>query len=94
LSTHAVLGFSNNLWGPGNEGVGDRNNSTHAQKEQFQHYLNKYIRNFWIGFASISSVKVFVPTCVIYKKDSGDEHKFCTTLMEKTVGEIGILNSH
>jgi hypothetical protein len=30
---------------------------------------------------------------MILKKDSGDEHKFCTTLMEKTVGEIGILNS-
>jgi hypothetical protein len=30
---------------------------------------------------------------VIKKKDSGDEHIFCTTLMEKTVGEIGILNS-
>jgi hypothetical protein len=30
---------------------------------------------------------------MIFKKASGDEHKFCTTLMEKTVGEIGILNS-
>jgi hypothetical protein len=30
---------------------------------------------------------------MILKKDSGDEHKFCTTLMEKTVGGIGILNS-
>jgi hypothetical protein len=30
---------------------------------------------------------------MIKKKDSGDEHKFCTTLMEKTVGGIGILNS-
>jgi hypothetical protein len=30
---------------------------------------------------------------MILKKDSGDEHKFCTTLMEKTVGRIGILNS-
>ncbi len=28
-----------------------------------------------------------------FKKDSGDEHKFCTTLMEKTVGGMGILNS-
>jgi hypothetical protein len=30
---------------------------------------------------------------MIFKKDSGDEHKFCTPLMEKTVGVIGILNS-
>jgi hypothetical protein len=30
---------------------------------------------------------------MILKKDSGDEHKFCTTLMEKTVRRIGILNS-
>jgi hypothetical protein len=30
---------------------------------------------------------------MILKKDSGDEQKFCTTLMEKTVGGIGILNS-
>jgi hypothetical protein len=31
---------------------------------------------------------------MILKKDSGDEHKFCITLMEKTVGKIGILNSY
>jgi hypothetical protein len=43
--------------------------------------------------SGVSSVKVFFPTCVINKKDNGDEHKFCTTLMEKTVGEIAILNS-
>jgi hypothetical protein len=30
---------------------------------------------------------------MIFKKDSGDDHKFCTTLMEKTVGGIGIINS-
>ncbi len=30
---------------------------------------------------------------MILKKVSGDEQKFCTTLMEKTVGGIGILNS-
>jgi hypothetical protein len=30
---------------------------------------------------------------MILKKDSGDEHKFCMTLMEKTVRGIGILNS-
>jgi hypothetical protein len=53
----------------------------------------KYFLHPGIGFVSISSVKVVFPTCVIYKKDSGDEHNFCTTLMEKTVGEIGILNS-
>jgi hypothetical protein len=28
----------------------------------------------------------------IIKIDSGDEHKFCTTLMEKTVNRIEILN--
>ncbi len=46
-----------------------------------------------IGFFSISSVKVLFPTCVILKIDSDDELKFCTTLMEKTDGKIGILNS-
>ncbi len=30
---------------------------------------------------------------MILKKANGDEHKFCTALMEKTVGGIGILNS-
>ncbi len=30
---------------------------------------------------------------MIKKKAGGDEHKFCTTLMEKTIGGIGILNS-
>ncbi len=30
---------------------------------------------------------------MIWNEDSGDVQKFCTTLMEKTVGEIGILNS-
>jgi hypothetical protein len=37
--------------------------------------------------------QIFFPTCVIYKKDSGDEHKFSITLMEKNVGEVGILDS-
>ncbi len=46
-----------------------------------------------IEFVSIRSVKLFFPTSMILKKVSGDEHKFCTTLMEKTVGGIGILNS-
>jgi hypothetical protein len=30
---------------------------------------------------------------MIFKKANGDEHKFCTALMEKTVDGIGILNS-
>ncbi len=30
---------------------------------------------------------------MILKKANGDKHKFCTALMEKTVGGIGILNS-
>ncbi len=30
---------------------------------------------------------------MILWKDSGDEQKFCFTLMEKTVSEIGILHS-
>jgi hypothetical protein len=34
----------------------------------------------------------FFPYLCDLKKDSGDEHKFSTTLMEKTVGEIRILN--
>jgi hypothetical protein len=42
---------------------------------------------------SISSVKVFFPFSMIKKEYRGDEHNFCTTLMEKTVGRIGILNS-
>jgi hypothetical protein len=36
-----------------------------------------------------------VPTMkMINKKDHGDEHHFCMTLMEKTIGRIGILNSY
>jgi hypothetical protein len=62
----------------------DRAVPTLFQQIQRKHFLDR-----GIGFVSISSVKVFFPTCVIYKKDSGDEHNFCTTLMEKTVGEIG-----
>jgi len=46
-----------------------------------------------ITFVSISSIKDFFPTCLILKKDSGEKHKFCTTLIEKTGSEIGILNS-
>ncbi len=51
----------------------------------------KYFFDQEIGFVSISSVKVFFPTCMILKNDLGDEHNFCTTLMEKTLGRIGIL---
>jgi hypothetical protein len=29
---------------------------------------------------------------MVFKKASGDEHKFCITLMEKTIGGIGIPN--
>jgi hypothetical protein len=77
---------------------GRRSKKFYPQIEQFQHFLNRYCTSeiFFdggIGFVSISSVKVFIPTCVIKKKDRGDEHKFCTLMMEKTVSEIGILNS-
>jgi hypothetical protein len=53
----------------------------------FKQVQRKYFLDRGKGFVSISNVKVFFPTCVIYKKDSGDEHNFCATLMEKTVGE-------
>ncbi len=59
----------------------------------FKQIQRNYFFYQGIEFVSVSSVKVFFPTCVILKKDSGDVHKFCTTLMEKTVGEIGILIS-
>jgi hypothetical protein len=59
----------------------------------FKQIQRKYFFDREIEFVSISSVKVFFPTSMILKKDSGDEQKFCTTLMEKTVGGIGILNS-
>ncbi len=59
----------------------------------FKQIQRKYFFDQGIEFVSVSSVKVFIPTCVILKKDSGDVHTFCTTLTEKTVGEIGILNS-
>jgi hypothetical protein len=64
---------------------------------QIEHYLNKYNGNIFLTkgsnlFPTVAS-KFFFPICVILKKDSGDVHKFCTTLMEKTVGDIGILNS-
>ena len=79
------------------EGGGGRSKKFYPQIEQFQHYLNKYNGNIFLTqgsnlFPSVAS-KFFFPTCVILKKDSGDVHKFCTTLMEKTVGGIGILNS-
>ncbi len=53
----------------------------------------KYFFDQDIEFVSISIVKVFFPTSVIKKNDLVDEYKFCTTLMEKTVGRIGIINS-
>ncbi len=59
----------------------------------FKQIQRKYFFDREIEFVSISSVKVLFPISMILKKDSGDEHKFCTTLMEKTVGGIGILNS-
>jgi hypothetical protein len=52
----------------------------------FKQIQRKYFFDRVIEFVSISSVKVFFPTSMIFKKVSGDEHKFCTTLMEKTVG--------
>ncbi len=58
----------------------------------FKQIQRKYFFDREIEFVSISSVKVFFPTFIILKKVSGDEHKFCTTLMVKTVGGIGILN--
>jgi hypothetical protein len=58
----------------------------------FKQMQRKYFFDRNIGFVSISSVKVFFPTSVIKEKDLGDEYKFCTTLMEITVGRIGIIN--
>ncbi len=40
-----------------------------------------------------SAVSMFFPYLYELKKDSGDEHKFFTTLTEKSVGRIEILNS-
>ncbi len=48
----------------------------------FKQIQRKYFFDREIEFVSISSVKVLFPTSMIFKKDSGDEHKFCTTLME------------
>ena len=78
-------------------GGGGGSRKFYSQIEQFQPYLNKYNGNIFLTqrsnlFPSTAS-KFFFPTSMIFKKASGDEHKFCTTLMEKTVGEIGILNS-
>jgi hypothetical protein len=64
-----------------------------AVKTLWEQIQWKYFLDQRIGFVSISSIKVFFPTCLISKKDSGDKHKFCTTLMKKTGSEIGILNS-
>ncbi len=59
----------------------------------FKQIQRKYFFDREIEFVSIRSVKVLFPTFMILKKDSGDEHKFCTTLMGKTVGGIEIINS-
>jgi hypothetical protein len=59
----------------------------------FKPIQRKYFFDREIEFVSISSVKFLFPTSMILKKANGDEHKFCTALMEKTVGGIGILNS-
>ncbi len=59
----------------------------------FKPIQRKYFFDREIEFVSISNVKVFFPTSMIKNKASGVEHKFCTALMEKTVGGIGILNS-
>ncbi len=58
--------------------------------------LFKPIQRKWffdrdIEFFAVTSVKKCFPISMIKKKDIGDEHKFCTTLMEKTVGRIVIL---
>ncbi len=77
----------------GGEGIEKILPTDRAVPTLFKQIQRKYFFDQGIEFVSVSSVKVFFPTCVIFKKDSGDVHKFCTTLMEKTVGEIGILNS-
>jgi hypothetical protein len=78
--------------GGGGEGIEKNLPTDRAVPTLFKQIQRKYFFDPGIEFVSISSVKVFFPTCVIKKKDSGGVHKFCTTLMEKTVGEIGILN--
>ncbi len=76
---------------------GEGSKKSYPQIEQFLHYLNKCNENIFLTqgsnlFPSVVSKFFFLPVW-FKKKDSGDVHKFCTTLMEKTVGEIGILNS-
>ncbi len=58
----------------------------------FKQIQRKFFFDREIEFVSISIVKVFIPISMIFKKASGDEHKFCITLMEKTIGGIGIPN--
>jgi hypothetical protein len=67
----------------------DRAVPTLFEQIQWKYFLDRYI-----GFVSIVSIIVIFPTRMILKEDSGDEHKFCTTLMEKTVSKKGILNSN
>jgi hypothetical protein len=59
----------------------------------FKPIQRKYFFDREIEFVSISRVKVSFLTSIIFKKASGDEQKFCTAQMEKTVGGVGILNS-
>jgi hypothetical protein len=58
----------------------------------FKQIQRKFFFDREIEFLSISSVEVCIPTSMIFKKASGDEHKFCTTLMENIIGGIGIPN--
>ncbi len=64
----------------------------------FQQCLNKCNGNIFLIKISLTfpsaAPKFFVPTSVIEEKDPGDEYKFCTILMDKTVGRIGIINSY
>ncbi len=57
----------------------------------YKQIQREYFLNWEIRFVSIRSIKVFFLP-VWFLKNSGDEHIFCTTMMEKTVGKIGILN--
>jgi hypothetical protein len=75
------------------EGIEKFLHTDRAVPKLFKQIQRKYFFDQGIEFVPISSVKVFFSTCVILKKVNCDVHKFCTALMEKTVGEIGILNS-
>jgi hypothetical protein len=78
-------------------GGGGGSRKFYPRTEQFKYYLNKSNGNVFLtqtsNFLSSPASKKFFPDLYDLKKDLGDEHKFCTTLMEKTVGRIVILNS-